>query len=69
MGNLVVQGFITQKFIGDTVNVYCFFFYFTLWIDIHMKVVASKTAIYKFNTTDFNNAVALLWVNTRGFCI
>jgi len=34
-----------------------------------MKVVASKAAINKFNTTDFNNAVALLWVNTRGFCI
>ena len=51
--------FISYKLIGDAVNVDNFLIHKSIWIQIHMEVIAGQAAVIHFHTTDLNDPMTI----------
>ena len=69
VGNLRKLWLVGQKFIGDTVNGDSLRFYLPLRVNVYVIVATGQLAFDHFHTTNFDNAVTFVRINTRGFGI
>src|SRR5690554_7300190 len=69
VGNLREFRLVCQEFIGNAVNGYGFGFYLPFRIDVNVVIPARQLPLDHLNTTNLDNPVAFVRINTRCFGI
>ena len=61
--------FISKKLVCDPMHVDGFLINLSLRIDIHMKRLVGQSTVDQLDATDFDDAVAIFWIEAGGFGI